>query len=191
LAEVAALSWDQDLAARLYDPLVPYAHLVAMAGGEPVGGSALRSLGKLATVMGRFDQAERHFEHALSVHEGMGANVCTARTNHDRAIMLARRGGPDDLERARELAGVVAEAARRLGVAALLPALVTLGLLPPDGATAGSEPAVAVLSPRETEIAALVAAGMSNREIAERLYLSERTVETHVGSILRKLACRS
>jgi DNA-binding NarL/FixJ family response regulator len=47
------------------------------------------------------------------------------------------------------------------------------------------------LSPRENEVAALVAAGRSNREIAERLFLSERTVESHVRAILTKLAVRS
>lgn len=43
------------------------------------------------------------------------------------------------------------------------------------------------LSRREEEVAALVADGLSNREIATQLYLSERTVESHVSSALRKL----
>jgi DNA-binding NarL/FixJ family response regulator len=44
-----------------------------------------------------------------------------------------------------------------------------------------------LLSKRETEVAGLVAAGSSNRHIAETLYVSERTVESHVQSILNKL----
>lgn len=47
------------------------------------------------------------------------------------------------------------------------------------------------LSPREREVARLVAGGASNREIAAALYLSERTVENHVSSVLRKLGLRS
>ena len=44
---------------------------------------------------------------------------------------------------------------------------------------------------REREVAALVAEGRSNREIAEHFVLSERTVETHVSRILTKLGLSS
>jgi DNA-binding CsgD family transcriptional regulator len=47
------------------------------------------------------------------------------------------------------------------------------------------------LTEREREVAALVAAGRSNREIAEVLVLGERTAETHVGNILAKLGFNS
>jgi DNA-binding CsgD family transcriptional regulator/tetratricopeptide (TPR) repeat protein len=43
------------------------------------------------------------------------------------------------------------------------------------------------LSPRETEVLAVLAEGRSNREIAQRLFISERTVAVHVGNILSKL----
>lgn len=47
------------------------------------------------------------------------------------------------------------------------------------------------LSPRELEIYALVARGLSNAEIASQEHISEATVKTHVSSILRKLELRS
>ena len=43
------------------------------------------------------------------------------------------------------------------------------------------------LTPREAEVLALVAAGQTNRQIGERLYVSEKTASVHVSNILRKL----
>jgi DNA-binding NarL/FixJ family response regulator len=54
--------------------------------------------------------------------------------------------------------------------------------------TAG--PVLTQLSPREREVLALVASGLSNHDIAAELFLSEATIKTHVGSILTKLGCR-
>ena len=47
------------------------------------------------------------------------------------------------------------------------------------------------LTPREREVADLIAQGLSNKEIAARLVVSRRTAETHVESILRKLSFAS
>jgi DNA-binding NarL/FixJ family response regulator len=60
--------------------------------------------------------------------------------------------------------------------------------LPAAGAVA--DPALASLTERETEVLALLATGLSNLELAERLFLTEATVKTHVSSILRKLGLR-
>lgn len=46
------------------------------------------------------------------------------------------------------------------------------------------------LTPRELEILTLIAAGLSNREIAERSYISENTVKTHSSRVLEKLGAK-
>lgn len=76
------------------------------------------------------------------------------------------------------------DALRRVanGGSALDPEVVSL-LLSPLRAT----DQLAALTPREREVLALMAEGRTNRGIARRLWLTERTVETHVASILAKL----
>jgi len=57
-----------------------------------------------------------------------------------------------------------------------------------SAAPTGAEPETVVrLTRREREIAELVAEGLSNREVAERLFISQRTAEGHVDRIMRKL----
>ncbi|NEP01770.1 MAG: response regulator transcription factor [Symploca sp. SIO2E9] len=56
--------------------------------------------------------------------------------------------------------------------------------------TVETPPELAVLTPREREVLQLIAAGRNNREIAQALYISERTVKNHVNSILNRLNLR-
>ena len=53
------------------------------------------------------------------------------------------------------------------------------------------EPYLAGLSAREAEVLRLVAGGLTNAETAEKLFLSSRTVDWHLGSIYRKLGSHS
>jgi DNA-binding NarL/FixJ family response regulator len=74
---------------------------------------------------------------------------------------------------------------------ALLGASVTTRLLARFGqAPAATAPSLDNLTERELDILRLLAEGLTNAEIAERLVVSETTVKTHVSSVLRKLGVR-
>jgi DNA-binding NarL/FixJ family response regulator len=54
-----------------------------------------------------------------------------------------------------------------------------------------SDPVLATLTPREREVAVLLARGRSNREVADELVVAQRTAEMHVSSLLAKLRLSS
>jgi DNA-binding CsgD family transcriptional regulator len=98
-----------------------------------------------------------------------------------------------DRERAATQARAAHEIAGRLGAAPLLAELealgrrgrLDLGVQPPPS------PDRAGLTPRELEVLRLVAAGRSNGQIAEALFISRKTASVHVSNILAKLGVRT
>jgi DNA-binding CsgD family transcriptional regulator len=148
------------------------------AGTVFYGGSVARMIGELDLGCGEYAAAVPHFEEGLRVDSLLGARPYVARGRMGLARALSALG---DLPKAVELARAAATEARRLDMPGLLHATDTF--LADAAAEARAEDR---LTPREREVAGLVAQALSNREVARTLVLSERTVESHVRSILAK-----
>jgi len=175
---------DTEMARACYDRLGPYS---AQAGAVGTGlvvvfGSPHWPLGRLAGLLGQTERALDHFAQAEAVHARLGARPFVVLTRLDWAAALQRRASGGDLARARVLARQAAAEARRLD----MPGPADRGerlVRELEEATAAANP----LTRREREIAGLVSDGLTNRAIADRLVLSERTVEGHIRSMLGKL----
>lgn len=121
----------------------------------------------------------RLYERAIVVNEGIGARPGVAQVRLLLAEVLVSRG---DLARAQGVAREALDEFRRLAIPGQLARAAALL----DRIRAGRR-AADPLTGREREIVVLLADALSNRRIAEKLVLSERTVESHVRSILAKL----
>ena len=87
--------------------------------------------------------------------------------------------------RGRDLVGAIR--AIRSGESVLHPKIIAKLLKRATIAPAGEHKASELLSEREAEVLKLVTSGMSNKEIAEKLYLSQRTIKAHLTNIFNKL----
>jgi DNA-binding CsgD family transcriptional regulator len=186
LAEVCAFLGDVHRAATLYQRLMPYeGHNVVVSGSVACYGAASRYLGMLAATMSHWDDAQRHFEDALAMNARMGAQTWLAHTQHEYANMLLARGRPSDQDQVYALLQEALSLSRTLGMRALEERVVALQ------EHSGSQPRSrhqypCGLSEREVEVLSLLAAGKSNRKIADTLYISINTVANHVRNILTK-----
>lgn len=174
LALAHAAVGDHDAALALADETLAVARELGAPGAL---GVALRTAGVV-----RGDVAL--LEQAVASLRASDARLELARALFELGSALPRRTGREHLRDARALAAecgapaLVAQAESRLGEGG--------GRLPRLQATG-----VQSLTAQERRIAELAAAGMTNRQIAQELYLTEKTVETHLSNAYRKLAITS
>jgi ATP/maltotriose-dependent transcriptional regulator MalT len=122
--------------------------------------------GRVACAAGDHDAARREFEDAVAAFERLGAPYESARARYALARCLNALGRPVEAAHETKKAD---ESLRGLGVVSDRPA------------------SVSGLTSRERDVIRLVAQGLSNKEIASALGLSEHTVHRHVGNILTRL----
>ena len=147
-------------------------HIASGAGTAGYLGPVELHLGKCAAGLQLWADAVAELTEAATISRGIGAPSFAVEADTERAELFARQG---DVNAARQLATKVLPAARSLGMSPWVTRLERLASAP------------SVLSPREAEVARLVATGSSNRDIAARLVISDRTAQNHVQHILTKL----
>jgi DNA-binding CsgD family transcriptional regulator len=195
--QLMAAPWLVEAAARGPEP-APAAEVLAAfdrwavsAGGPVVRALSARCHALLAPRGS--DQAEALFREALRLLGDVDSEFELARTELLLGQELRRRRRPRDarehLHRARDafqqldLVAWVTRAAAELRAAG---DKVAAGAAPGPGGAGAAQ-----LTAQQREIAYLVAAGATNREIATQLFLSPRTVDHHLRNVFRKLQVRS
>jgi DNA-binding CsgD family transcriptional regulator/tetratricopeptide (TPR) repeat protein len=126
------------------------------------------------------------WEETVTGFEQLGHLFEAARSRARLAALLRAHG---DVSRAEEVAAPAHAVALRLGATPLLTELEAAA--PRRGAaTQAAGGAPPQLTPRESEVLALVAEGRTNGEISRQLFISTKTVSVHVSNILAKLGVR-
>jgi DNA-binding CsgD family transcriptional regulator len=159
-------------------------HVTSGAGAVITGGSTELALGQAAAFLGQIDDAIRHLRAGLAANEAAGLWTYVAEACCRFGAVLVEQRPPNDRREGQAPLDRGLELARRLGLQPLAAQAQTTveGLGTRD---------VAILSMRAREIAALVAKGLTNLQIAEAAHISNRTAENHVQHILTKLGLRN
>jgi predicted ATPase/DNA-binding CsgD family transcriptional regulator len=161
---------------------------IAEGGSPQAQATALTDVAVLAATTGRMEQAARLFGAAEALGAAAGATLTLPARNRYDAARLAARGalGESGFAEAHR-AGAVSSPAEALALAEE----VLAAAAPPAKAVERSRDETFGLTPRETEVIPLLAAGRSDREIAAALSISPRTVARHLHSIYSKLGVGS
>ena len=177
---------------RATEALGQLREIAARARTRPLLAAVCSSEGTLAVARGDHDAARRAFEDALDLLAASNARFEAARVRLDLAATLSALGRHDRARREIEAARAGFQELGADGESARAEAM--LGKLRRTHATLPAEAVdtpLGQLSERELEVLSLVAEGLTNRDIAQRLVLSEHTVNRHVANILRKLGLPS
>jgi class 3 adenylate cyclase len=102
-AEAAIQCGDPKYAGPLFDRLAPWAEQSVASGSVMASGLVSHSLGGLATVLGRYDEADSYFNQSSTTGARMKAKFYVAITDLLWGTMLAKRRASGDVERARDL----------------------------------------------------------------------------------------
>jgi DNA-binding CsgD family transcriptional regulator len=161
--------------------------IASVVGTVPLRAAASLSAGYVALGAGDGDVARRHLEDAVDLFLASGApyELARGRIALARALGLLGRVGAAMEETQRAL-DVLIELHAELEISR------AKALMQELSATSGKpSPSPAGLTAREIEVLRLVADGLNNQVIAERLFLSEHTVHRHVANIFNKLSVSS
>ena len=161
-------------------------HVANGAGPGTYMGPVELPLGQAAAALGHLDQAVEDLQAAASICDTNGARGYAVQARVELAAALTRRQAPGDRD---EVLAALAAAAREAEQLGMVPFTEWIEQLQAQltAAPAGDSP----LSPRELEVARLVGRGLTNKQIGQTLYVSERTAENHVQHILTKLGLRN
>lgn len=181
IAAAAALGESADLEffASALEPARGH-HAVSGIGAITYGGPVELWLGVAARHLGAFDEAVELLSDAAQLCAATGAPAYLVEAQTELVAALHSRDDPGDAAAANDLAARALASARALG---MVPFVTRLAASSGRRTRTDTEP----LTPRQLEVARLVAQGLTNREIAETLTLSERTAENHVQHIMLKL----
>jgi DNA-binding CsgD family transcriptional regulator len=161
-------------------------HVANGAGPGVYMGPVELPLGQAAASLGHLDPAVEDLQTAASICDTNGARGCAVQARVELAAALTRRQAPGDRD---EALAALAAAAREAEQLEMVPFTERIEEL--RAQLTAAAPSDSPLSPRELEVARLVARGLTNKQIGQTLYVSERTAENHVQHILIKLGLRN